>query len=62
MPPPLRLPNADEQHLLEHLTVRLITEAERPRWNALVSWPITPAFASWLIGSSGPIWPPARWP
>jgi len=37
MPPPLRLPNADEQHLLEHLTVRLITEAERPRWNALVS-------------------------
>jgi len=37
MPPPLRLPNADEQHVLEHLTVRLITEAERPRWNAEVS-------------------------
>lgn len=37
MPPPLRLPNASEQHVLNHLRVRLITEAERPRWNAEVS-------------------------
>jgi hypothetical protein len=37
MPPPLRLPNASEQHLLNHLRVRLVTEAERPRWNAQVS-------------------------
>lgn len=37
MPPPLRLPNANEQQVLEHLSVRLITEEERPRWNALVS-------------------------
>jgi len=37
MPPPLRLPNASEQHVLNHLRVRLITETERPRWNAEVS-------------------------
>jgi len=37
MPPPLRLPNAEEQHVLEHFTVRLITEAERPRWDAEVA-------------------------
>jgi hypothetical protein len=37
MPPPLRLPNASEQHVLDQLTVRLITEAERPRWNAGVT-------------------------
>lgn len=37
MSPPIRLPNAEEQHILDHLTVRLITEEERPRWNAQVS-------------------------
>lgn len=37
MPPPLRLPNAEEQQVLDHLTVRLLPEPERPRWNALVS-------------------------
>jgi len=34
MPPPLRLPNAPEQQVLQHLVVRPITRAERPRWNA----------------------------
>ena len=34
MPPPLRLPHASEQHVLPHRGVRLVTEAERPRWNA----------------------------
>jgi hypothetical protein len=34
MPPPLRLPNASEQQVLQHLVVRPITQAERPRWNA----------------------------
>lgn len=33
MSQPIRLPNAQEQEVLEQLTVRLITEAERPRWN-----------------------------
>lgn len=37
MPQPLRLPDAEEQHVLNHLRVRLITEEERPRWNAQVS-------------------------
>jgi hypothetical protein len=37
MPPPLRLSNASEQQVLDHPTVRLITEAERPRWNAEVT-------------------------
>lgn len=37
MAQPLRLPNAHEQLVLKHLTVRLISEAERPHWNALVS-------------------------
>jgi len=37
MPPPLRLPTASEQHVLNHLRVRLVTEAERPRWNAEVA-------------------------
>lgn len=38
MPPPLRLPNTSEQHVLNHLRLlRLITEAERPRWNAEVA-------------------------
>jgi len=30
------LPNADEQHVLDHLTVRRITDPERPRWDAEV--------------------------
>jgi hypothetical protein len=34
---PLRLPNADEQHVLDHLCVRLVTDEERPRWNAAVT-------------------------
>ena len=33
---PLRLPNLSEQQVLKHLQVRLITQQERPRWNALV--------------------------
>ncbi len=37
MPQPIRLPNAQEQDVLDHLTVRLITEGERPRWNAEVA-------------------------
>lgn len=37
MPPPIRLPNAEEQHVLEQLTVRLITDQEQCRWNAEVS-------------------------
>lgn len=36
MAQPIRLPNAEEQHVLNHLTVRLIPEEERPRWNGLV--------------------------
>jgi hypothetical protein len=36
MAQPIRLPNAQEQHVLNHLTVRLITPEERPRWNELV--------------------------
>lgn len=34
---PIRLPNAQEQHVLNHLIVRLVTEEERPRWNAEVA-------------------------
>ena len=34
---PWRLPTASEQHLLNHLRVRPVTEAERPRWNAEVA-------------------------
>lgn len=37
MAKPIRLPNAQEQQVLNHLKVRLITEEERPRWNAEVS-------------------------
>jgi hypothetical protein len=37
MPPPIRLPNAREQDVLDHLTVRLVTEDERPRWHAEVA-------------------------
>ncbi len=36
MPKPLRLPNIDEQSLLEQLQVRLILPAERKRWDQLV--------------------------
>ena len=36
MPMPLRLPNASEQQVLNHLQVRLITQQERLRWDALV--------------------------
>ena len=32
----LRLPNADEQPVLDQLTVRRITDPERPRWDAEV--------------------------
>jgi hypothetical protein len=39
MAQPIRLPNAQEQEVLEQLTVRLITEEERPRWNAeMTQW------------------------
>src|SRR5574341_77676 len=34
---PIRLPNAQEQHVLNHLIVRLVTDEERPRWNAEIS-------------------------
>jgi len=37
MPPPLRLPKAQEQHVLAHLVVRPVTEVERPRWKAEVT-------------------------
>lgn len=37
MAKPLRLPDAEEQVILEELTVRVISESERPRWIALVS-------------------------
>ena len=37
MAQPVRLPNAQEQHVLDHLQVRVVTEAERPRWNAEVT-------------------------
>jgi hypothetical protein len=36
MAQPIRLPNAQEQNVLDHLVVRLITQQERPRWNELV--------------------------
>ena len=36
MPKPQRLPNIDEQSLLQELQVRLITPAEKPRWTQLV--------------------------
>ncbi len=36
MPKPQRLPNNDEQSLLEGLQVRLITPAEKAQWNQLV--------------------------
>ncbi len=36
MPKPQRLPNIDEQSLLEGLQVRLITPAEKAQWNKLV--------------------------
>jgi len=36
MPMPLRLPNASEQQVLNHLQVRLITQQEQPGWDALV--------------------------
>src|SRR5215831_5864910 len=36
MPKPQRLPNSDEQRLLEELQVRLIIPAEKCRWNKLV--------------------------
>jgi hypothetical protein len=37
MAQPIRLPNAQEQNVLDHLVVRPVTEEERPRWNELVS-------------------------
>jgi hypothetical protein len=37
MAQPIRLPNAQEQQVLDHLTVRLGTGEERPRWNAEVT-------------------------
>jgi len=36
MPKPLRLPNIDEQRLLEQLQVRLVLPAQRQRWDQLV--------------------------
>jgi len=36
MPKPLRLPNIDEQSLLEQLQVRLVPPAQRRRWDQLV--------------------------
>ncbi len=37
MAQPLRLPKAQEQHVLDPLTLRLISEEERARWNELVA-------------------------
>jgi hypothetical protein len=37
MAQPIRLPNAQEQQVLDRLVVRPITEEERPRWNELVA-------------------------
>lgn len=37
MPKPHRLPNSDEQAVLDALQVRLIAPKEKPRWNQLVS-------------------------
>ena len=37
MAKPIRLPNAQEQAVLDQLVVRPITPEERPRWNELVS-------------------------
>src|SRR5512136_20175 len=37
MAQPIRLPNTQEQAVLDHLVVRPITPEERPRWNELVS-------------------------
>src|SRR4051812_9520157 len=37
MPPPIRLPDAQEQQVLDHLTVRLISDEELIRWNCEVS-------------------------
>src|SRR6266446_1323820 len=37
MAQPIRLPNVQEQVVLNQLVVRLITPEERPRWNELVS-------------------------
>jgi len=37
MPKPHRLPNIDEQTVLEELQVRLVLPCERTRWNKLVS-------------------------
>ena len=37
MAQPIRLPNAQEQVVLDQLVVRPITPEERPRWNELVS-------------------------
>ena len=34
---PLRLPNAQEQHVLDQLVVRPVTPEERPRWDELVA-------------------------
>jgi len=36
MPQPIRLPNAQEQNVLDQLVVRPITAAERPHWNELI--------------------------
>jgi Domain of unknown function (DUF4338)/DDE_Tnp_1-associated len=36
MPKPHRLPNNDEQAVLESIQVRLVSPKERPRWNKLV--------------------------
>ncbi len=37
MAQPIRLPNAQEQAILDQLVVRPITAEEQPRWNELVS-------------------------
>ena len=37
MAQPIRMPDVQEQHVLDHLVVRPITEAERPQWNELVT-------------------------
>ena len=36
MPKPHRLPNDDEQALLEELRVELVCAKQKPRWNQLV--------------------------
>ena len=45
--PKFRRPAPDEQHVLEHLTVRLIAPHERPRYQALMEERNCSGLTSW---------------